>query len=94
MGVGPNVCRLTQIVACLISCQVGRIETRGGWNDPLELCVNRGRIPINSSLKARARKSQTTDGMAYHDPIDPRALRTSEATEVATQGVYRLSHAI
>ena len=32
--------------------------------------------------------------MAYHGLIDPRALRTSEALEDATQGVYRLSHAI
>ena len=30
--------------------------------------------------------------MAYHSLIDPRA--TSEAPEDATQGVYRLSHAI
>ena len=27
-------------------------------------------------------------------PFDPRALRTSEAPENATQGVYRLSHAM
>ena len=32
--------------------------------------------------------------MTYHSRIDPRALRTSEAAEDATQGVYRLSHAI
>ena len=45
--------------------------------------------------KARARKCKyTTDGMAYHGLIDPRALRTSEAPEDATQGVHRLSHAI
>ena len=32
--------------------------------------------------------------MAYRGLINPRALRTSEAPEDATQGVYRLSHAI
>ena len=44
--------------------------------------------------KARARKSQYADGTAYHGLIDPRALRTLEPPEDATQGVYRLSHAI
>ena len=34
------------------------------------------------------------DGMVYHGLIDPRALRTSEAPEDATHGVYRLSHVI
>ena len=32
--------------------------------------------------------------MACHGRIDPRALRTSEAPEDATQGVYRLSHGV
>ena len=32
--------------------------------------------------------------MAYHSPIDPRALRTSEAPEDVTQGMYHLSRAI
>ena len=48
--------------------------------------------------KARAQKKpiciHTMDGMAYHSQIDTRALRTSEAPEDATQGVYRISHAI
>ena len=34
------------------------------------------------------------DGTAYHGLIDQGALRTSEAPEDATQGMYRLSHAI
>ena len=33
------------------------------------------------------------DGTAYRGLIDPRALRTSEAPEDATQSVYRLAHA-
>ena len=49
--------------------------------------------------KARAQKSQYantqwTGRLNYHGLIDPRVLRTSEAPEDATQGVYRLSHAI
>ena len=37
----------------------------------------------------------TTDGMAYRGVIDPCALRIYlGGTEDATQGVYRLSHAI
>ena len=47
-------------------------------------------------FKATARKSQyaNTQRLTYYGMIDPRALRTSEAPEDATQGVYHLSHAI
>ena len=43
-------------------------------------------------LRCKARARYTTEGISYHSLIDPRA--TSEAPEDATQGVYRLSHAI
>ena len=45
---------------------------------------------FNFNTPEKPNANYTTDGMAYHGPTDPRALRTSEAT----QGVYRLSHAI
>ena len=45
--------------------------------------------------KARAQKgNMQIHGMAYNGLVDPRALHTLEAPEDATQGVYRLSHAI
>ena len=50
--------------------------------------------PLQSLSAKKPICKYTTDGMAYHGLIDPRALRTSEAPEDATQGVYRLSHAI
>ena len=68
--------------------------------DTTYLTGNEGQKYVRFSLKllrckARARKSQYAKyTTAYRGLIDPRSLRTSEAPEDATQGVYRLSHAI
>ena len=52
----------------------------------------RGVFSENAPLQSYSAKKPickyTTDEIAYHGLIDPRALRTSEAPEDATQGVY------
>ena len=50
--------------------------------------------PLQSYSGKKQICKYTTDGTAHRGLIDPHALCTSEAPEDATQGVYRLSHAI
>ena len=75
------------IMTSVLSHCAGRIASFTHYSN----CM--GAITNLPSARMRIHK-YTTDGigMAYHSLIDPRA--TSEAPEDATQGVYRLSHAI
>ena len=61
--------------------------------DTTYLTGNEGQ-KICGVISETAQANMQIHGMAYHGLVDPRALRTSEAPEDATQGVYRLSHAI
>ena len=81
-----SVCLLLDISLLECSFVSQRIRpTRTVFSETAPLRSQSAKMPICK---------YTTDGTAYHGLIDPRALCTSEAPEDATQGVYRLSHAI
>ena len=98
-GYGTCVCVCVCLSVCLSSSSIfssvrsshkGYHVLNGQWRSN----ISNGFLWKRSVAKLEREKAnmQIHNGLLRHD--HPRALRTSEAPEDATKGVYRLSHAI